>query len=122
MPRYKLILQDASGKPRSATVDAGSQADAIDLARRKGYQVRQIEPVYDIGDDDPPAPPETAEHGYAYDLPAPPRPRPRRPDPRPDEPPVRLDPLFLLLPTVLSGLALLVSLVTLLYVLVRSEK
>lgn len=113
MPRYKLTLQDAAGKSRSATVEAGSQAEAVDLARRKGYQVRQIESVYDLdAGGDPPAPMETAEHGYGYS-----QPRARKPAAEPA--PARPGTFSLLLPTALAGLALLVSLGTLGYVLVR---
>jgi hypothetical protein len=114
MPRYKLILQDAAGKSRSATVEAGSQAEAVDLSRRKGYQVRQIEAVYDLeGDDEPPAPVETAEHGYGYDPP--PRPA-RRP---PSNPPTTPGPPLMPVAVALSGLALLVAVGTLGYVLFR---
>lgn len=123
MLRFKLILQDASGKSRSATVEAGSQAEAVDLARRKGYQVRHIEPVHDLddGDSEPPAPVETAEHGYGYNPPSrAPRRAPQRDSanagaPRGD----KRSPLPMLLSMALSGMAFLLACATLGYVLFR---
>jgi len=111
MPRFKLILQDASGKSRTATVEAASQAEAVDLARRKGYQVRQIEPVYDLDDAGPPAPMDTAEHGYDdEDL-------PKKKTRERFREGGRSGSGFPLVPTILSGLALAVALFTLIYVL-----
>ncbi len=109
MPRFKLVLQDASGKSRTATVEAASQAEAVDLARRKGYQVRQIEPVFDLDDAEPPAPMDTAEHGY--DDPPRKSSRARAAGGKPSG-------VMTFLPMLLAGLALVVALFTLVYVIV----
>ncbi|HJZ57655.1 MAG TPA: hypothetical protein VKE74_21995, partial [Gemmataceae bacterium] len=63
---------------------------------------------------DPPAPVETADHGYEYAPPPPVR------SPRPPAP-ARPNPVFLLVPTLLAGMAFLMALGTLTYVLIRGS-
>lgn len=123
MLRFKLVLQDASGRSRSATVEAGSQAEAVDLARRKGYQVRHIEQVHDLDDDsEPPAPVETAEVGYGYNPPAPKPPRRTSPRDTAGRGKSGSGPrggLLMLAPIAMSGMAFLIACGTLGYVLFR---
>jgi hypothetical protein len=107
MPRFKLVLQDAAGKTRTATVEAADQADAVEVARRKGYQVRQVEPVYDLADGAPADDVGSAEH--------------RLPGPRSAARPAVVGKqtlLLFLVPTGLAAAAFLLALGTLIYVLV----
>jgi hypothetical protein len=71
MPRFLLVVRDASGKTREATFNAASEAEVEAAARRKGYSVVRVEQIHDVEDnaDPEPAPdaPPTRRPGRAAD-------------------------------------------------------
>lgn len=111
MNRFKLTILDPSGKTRSATVEAASQAEAIELARRRGFQVQQIITLYDNAD----APAAGAYGGEAYPLEEAETPPPASGHSR------RRFFTSPLLSTTLSAVALLLALSTLIYVASRES-